>query len=104
MTATLLDFSRRPDLGLCAEIIGDFAGWTQEDAFDYELAGARMLVLDIRALLDQQGIERVVGLLSVQADVRKPVRLPAEMLSGDPDGARTLLTAMLCGMMESWRP
>ncbi|MGB0127615.1 MAG: nucleotidyl transferase AbiEii/AbiGii toxin family protein, partial [Rhodocyclaceae bacterium] len=41
-----------------ARLFGEFASWTQEDAFDYESAGARMLGLDIRALLDQQGIER----------------------------------------------
>ena len=42
----------------------EFADWTQEDTFDYELAGARMLGHDMRAILDDEGIERVGGLLS----------------------------------------
>lgn len=87
-----------------ARLFDEFVDWTQEETFDYELAGARMLGHDVRALLDDQGIERVGGLLSEQADTRKPARLPAEMAPGDPDRARALLDAMLGGMMESWRP
>ncbi len=87
-----------------ARLFDEFVDWTQEEAFDYELAGARMLGHDVRALLDDQGIERVGGLLTEQADTRRPARLPAEMAPGDPDRARALLDAMLGGMMESWRP
>ncbi len=80
-----------------------FADWTQEDEFDYELAGARMLGHDVRALLDNEGIERVGSLLSEQASSRVPAPLPAQMSRDDPDRARALIDAMLGGMMESWR-
>lgn len=84
-------------------IWSQFADWTQEDEFDYELAGARMLGHDVRALLDNEGIERVGGLLSEQASSRMPARLPAQMSPADPHRARALIDAMLGGMMESWR-
>jgi predicted nucleotidyltransferase len=87
-----------------ARLFDEFVDWTQEDSFDYESAGARMLGHDVRVLLDDQGIERVGGLLSEQADTRTPARLPSEMLPGDPDRARALLDAMLGGIMESWHP
>lgn len=87
-----------------ARLFGEFVDWTQEDSFDYESAGARMLGHDVRKLLDDEGIERVGGLLSEQTDTRRPARLPSEMLPGDPDRARALLDAMVGGIMESWRP
>ena len=77
-----------------------FVEWTQEDSFDYELAGARMLGYDIRGLLDGASTETVAGLLTEQADARTPARLPAEMAPGDPDRARALLAAMARGMRE----
>ena len=66
----------------------EFVDSTAEDAFDYELAGARMLGHDVRVLLDHAGIERISRLLSEQADTRTPARLPSEMVPGDPDRAR----------------
>jgi predicted nucleotidyltransferase len=81
----------------------EFAAWTQEDDFEYELASARMLGHDIRALLDADGIYRVAGILSEQADSRTPARLPDEMNPDEPNRARGLLDAMLAGMLESWR-
>lgn len=87
-----------------SRLFDEFVDWTQEDTFDYELAGARMLGQDVRTLLDDEGIEKVGRLLSGQADWQTPARLPSEMLPGDPDRARALLEAMLDGMMESWRP
>jgi len=87
-----------------ARLFDEFVDWTQEDAFDYEQAGARMLGHDVRVLLDEDGLERVGRLLSEQADPETPARLPSEMAPGDPDRARALLEAMLGGMMESWRP
>jgi predicted nucleotidyltransferase len=85
-------------------LLDQFVEWTQENSFDYELAGARLLGHDVRALLDDQGIEKVGRLLSEQADPRTPAQLPAEMAPGDPDRARALLDAMLRGLMDSWRP
>ncbi len=82
---------------------GEFSDWTQDDDFDYERAGARMLGHDVRALLDDGGIERVGGLLSEQASSITPARLPAEMNAAEPERARALLDAMLGGLLESWR-
>jgi predicted nucleotidyltransferase len=87
-----------------ARLFDAFVDWTQEEDLDYERAGARMLGHDVRALLDEEGIERVGRLLSEQADPLTPARLPSEMAPADPDRARALLDAMLGGMMESWRP
>jgi len=81
----------------------EFAEWTQEDDFEYEIAGARMLGHDMRTLLDDGGIERIGGLHSEQASSRTPARLPAQMNPDDPDRARALIDAMLGGMLESWR-
>jgi predicted nucleotidyltransferase len=81
----------------------DFVDWTQDDDFQYELAGARMLGHDMRALLDDAGIYRVGGLLSEQADSQTPARLPSEMNPDEPDRARALLEAMLGGLLENWR-
>lgn len=113
MTPILLDFSQRLELALYAEIIGDvtamlimrnyldeFLEWTDEEGFDYELAGARMLGRDVRSLLDHGGAERIGKLLAEQADAATPARLPAEMAPSDPDRARALLDAMLGGLIE----
>jgi predicted nucleotidyltransferase len=78
-----------------------FADWTQEDGFEYELAGARMLGRDIHALLDRKGIDRVSALLTAQTDPDSPSRLPTEMNIDDPDRARALLDAMLRGVLEN---
>lgn len=81
----------------------DFLDWTQEDDFRYEIAGAQMLGHDVRALLDEESIYRIVGVLSEQADSNIPARLPSEMDAHEPDGARALLDAMLGGVLENWR-
>ena len=57
----------------------EFRHWTDEEAFQYELAGARMLGLDVGALLDDSGIDRVAGVLSEQVDAANPGPLPGEM-------------------------
>lgn len=68
-----------------------------------EIAGAQMLGHDVRALLDEESIYRIVGVLSEQADSNIPARLPSEMDADEPDGARALLDAMLSGVLENWR-
>lgn len=78
----------------------EFLEWTDEEGFDYELAGARMLGRDVRSLLDHGGAERIGKLLAEQADAATPARLPAEMAPSDPDRARALLDAMLGGLIE----
>jgi len=82
-------------------LYGEFLEWTDQESFDYELTGARMLGHDIRRLLDHEGVERAATSLAEQADAATPARLPAEMAPSDPDRARALLDAMLGGMMES---
>lgn len=79
----------------------EFRHWTDEEAFQYELAGARMLGLDVGALLDDSGIDRVAGVLSEQVDAANPGPLPGEMNAYEPDSARALLEPMLSGILEN---
>jgi predicted nucleotidyltransferase len=79
----------------------EFRHWTEEDSFQYELAGARMLGLDVSALLDDAGIDRVAGVLLKQVDAANPGPLPGEMNAYEPDRARALLEAMLSGILEN---
>lgn len=81
----------------------EFVVWTQENGFDYEHAGARMLGHDMRLLLDEDGVDRVGKLLSEQVDPEVPALLPNEMDPADPDRARALLYVMLSGLMDNWR-
>jgi predicted nucleotidyltransferase len=81
---------------------GQFLDWTQEDDFDYELAGARMLGGDIRVLLDGDGIHRIAGILSEQSAPGTPGLLPNEMIVHNPNKARALLESMLGGLLENW--
>ena len=81
----------------------ELVDWTQEDGFDYGLAGARLLGRDLHALLDDEGLDRVSGLLSKQVNPDNPGRLPGEMNIDEPDGARVLLDAMLRGVTENRR-
>jgi predicted nucleotidyltransferase len=78
----------------------EFLPWTQEDAFDYLLAGARMLGHDIGTLLDAAGRGRIKQLLGAQAGEDWPAALPREMEPSDPERPRRLLAAMLQGMKE----
>lgn len=82
-----------------ARLWNDFVDWTQEEAFDYECAGARMLGLDIGVLLDEDLTERIGGLLREQTSVETPARLPAQMSPADPERARELLDAMARGLV-----
>lgn len=79
----------------------EFRHWTDDDAFQYELAGARMLGLDVGALLDDGGIDRVAAVLTAQVDSANPGPLPGEMNIYEPDRARALLKATLGGILES---
>jgi predicted nucleotidyltransferase len=82
-------------------VFGEFVAWMEEEDFDYERAGARMLGHDIAMLLDDRGMERVAAVLAEQAEVQIPARLPAEMLPADPDRARMRLEAIRGGMLEA---
>lgn len=87
--------------GNMERLFDEFLEWTHDERFDYELSSARMLGHDIRALLDAAGIERVGRLLADQTDEQSAGRLAAEMDSNNQDRARSLLGAILGGMMES---
>ena len=76
----------------------EFVAWTDEDGFDYEPAGARMLGVDIGALLDDDGNRHVCGLLEEQVEPGGAGRLPVEMYGHDPDRAVNLLRALLAGL------
>lgn len=90
------------DAGNRARLFDEFVDWTREDDFDYELAGARMLGVDMRSMLDEAGMYRVGALLSEQTDPDSPGLLPTQMMPDDPVRARALLDAMSGGLMEAW--
>ncbi len=79
----------------------EFAGWTQDDDFDYELAGPRMLGHDIGRLLEKPGLDQVATVLLQQVDSGKPGLLPIEMNSNDPDRALAWLKALLRGLLNT---
>jgi predicted nucleotidyltransferase len=76
----------------------EFLQWTQEDEFDYETAGARMLGRDIATLLDAGGRERIADLLLAQSNEEDAAPLSLEMNRADPEKARRLLAAILMGL------
>lgn len=82
----------------------EFAVWTQDEDFDYELAGPRMLGHDIRCLLDGPGLDQVAHVLLQQTDSGKPGLLPNEMNSTDPDRALAWLNALLRGLLNTETP
>jgi predicted nucleotidyltransferase len=84
-----------------ARLWGEFVGWTQDEGFDYELAGPRMLGHDIRRLLDQPGRDLVAAVLLNQVDSGKPGLLPNEMNPNDPDRAFAWLNALLGGLFDT---
>jgi predicted nucleotidyltransferase len=75
----------------------DFVHWTQDEDFDFEVARARILGYDIRALLDYSGRNLVRGVLAEQVS-GDGGRLPTQMSPHDPKHARRLLEAMIIGM------
>ena len=84
-----------------ARLWAEFVHWTQEDGFDYDAAGARMLGYDIAALLDPGGRERVTALLEGQSQVEALGALPVEMNSHSPERAIQMLSSLLHGLREA---
>ena len=82
----------------------EFASWSQEEDFDFEIAGARMLGHDIRSLLDDVGIQRIATILSEQGDRETPGLLPSEMSAYEPERARALLEAVLHELRKRVQP
>ena len=75
--------------------------WTEADDFDYEIAGARMLGYDARAMLTKEGCMRVAAHLLTQTNENGAGLLASEMNKNDPDRAIALLRAMHQGLTES---
>ena len=82
----------------------EFAGWTEDDDFDYELSGPRMLGHDMGRLLDGKGLAQVTRILQQQTDAGKPGLLPSEMNVNEPDRAVSWLEALLRGLFSSATP
>jgi predicted nucleotidyltransferase len=80
-----------------------FSAWTEEDDFDFERTGARMLGYDMRLLLDDVGIGKVSAILSEQSNHETPGLLPTEMSAHEPERARALLEALLKEMLQGER-
>lgn len=84
-----------------ARLWDEFVHWTEEDDFDYEASGARMLGHDIAPLLDAGGRKRVTALLDGQSQAEAPGRLPFEMNSHMPERATRMLSSVLQGLGEA---
>jgi len=84
-----------------ARLWDEFPQWTQEEDFDYDAAGARMLGHDIALLLDAGGRTRVTALLEAQSDPEAPGTLPLEMNRHIPERAIQRLSALLQGLGEA---
>ena len=76
----------------------EFAFWMDEDFFDVEESGARMLGGDIRSLLDEYGAANVIAILDSQIDESGVGELLREMDARSPERARRLLVCMLRGI------
>ena len=83
-----------------ARLWDEFVNWTQDDSFDYELAGPRMLGQDIGDLLDSPGRLQVAHVLVQQVDTGQPGLLPNEMNPREPDRAVAWLEALLRGLLH----
>lgn len=76
----------------------EFVAWTQQDGFDYELTGARMLGQDMRQQLNDVARARITAILTPQADAERPGVLPNEMNPRNPEQAVEQLRALLTGL------
>ena len=85
-------------LGNQERFFSDFEAWAQDDDFDYEMAGARLLGHDIRALLDEAGLEKISQILNEQIDPDGSGRLLAEMSPHNPEKGRALLRSLIKGL------
>ncbi len=78
----------------------EFVEWTQQEDFDYERAGPRMLGRDISQLLSPDGLAQVARIISDQTHPDSSGRLPMEMNPADPDRAIAWLDALVHAMHE----
>ena len=92
------------DAGNEPRLWGEFVDWTQEDDFEYELVGPRMLGHDLANLLDAPGRAQIANLLVSQVNTAAPCILPNEMNTNDPDRAVAWLQAVLRGLLNTKTP
>ena len=88
------------DAGNEPRLWDEFLPWTQEDDFDYVLAGARMLGRDIAQQLDAKALARVSDIITQQANTEQPGVLPGQMNPRNPEQAVMQLQALLKGLNE----
>lgn len=89
------------DAGNEPRLWDEFVDWTQEEDFEYELVGPRMLGRDLAHLLDAPGQKQIAQLLLQQVDTAAPCILPNEMNTNDPDRAVAWLQAVLRGLLNT---
>ena len=92
------------DAGNEPRLWDEFLPWTQEDSFDYLLAGARMLGRDIAGQLDAKALARVGDIITQQANTELPGVLPGQMNLRSPKGAAMQLQALRKGLNEQSTP
>ena len=92
------------DAGNEPRLWGEFVDWTQEDDFEHELVGPRMLGHDLANLLDAPGRAQIANLLMSQVNTVAPCILPNEMNTNDPDRAVAWLQAVLRGLLNTKTP
>lgn len=92
------------DAGNEPRLWDEFLPWTQEDGFDYVLAGARMLGCDIAAQLDAPALARVSAIIAEQVQPELPGVLPGQMNPRSPEQAVMQLQALLQGLNEKSTP
>jgi predicted nucleotidyltransferase len=93
-----LILSHHMDAGNDARLWEEFVAWAQQDGFDYELTGARMLGQDMRQQLNAQALARVGAIVAQQVRTDEPGVLPNEMNPYHPEKAVSQLLALLRGM------
>ena len=89
------------DAGNEPRLWDEFVDWTQEEDFEYELVGPRMLGRDLSHLLDAPGRAQIAELLVSQVNTAAPCILPNEMNTNDPDRAVAWLQAVLRGLLNT---
>ena len=92
------------DAGNEPRLWDEFVDWTQEEDFEYELVGPRMLGRDLSYLLDAPGQKQITQLIMQQVDTAAPGILPIEMNPNDPDYAVAWLQALLRGLSNTKTP
>ena len=96
----MLIASSHLELGNAERLWNEFSTWTDDENFDYQRAGGRMLGHDIRTLVDARGAGKLATILEAQSSETVPGPLPEEMSRLDPGRARMLLAGILSGVTE----